>query len=68
MYSTRREPVHRKLAAGVAGGGVSGLMTIVIVWAIGQTGLNMPDEVASALTASIIIGATFGAGWLTREH
>jgi hypothetical protein len=44
----------------VAASGVAGAVTVVLVWALGAAGLDMPVEVAQALTVIL----SFGAGYL----
>ena len=43
--------------------GISGAVTLVVIWLVSQFGVDLPAEVASALT--III--SFVAGYLTPE-
>ena len=42
--------------------GLAGAASIVLVWALAQTGLTMPPEVASAVTTLL----SFAAGYLKR--
>ena len=51
--------VHPKVRAG----GVAGAITVVLVWAASQVGVEIPAEVASALTTLI----SFGGGYLTSS-
>lgn len=44
----------------VAAAGAAGAVTIMLVWAAGLAGLDVPPEVASAFTVLI----SFAAGWL----
>lgn len=44
----------------VAAGGTAGAATILLVWLLAQAGVDLPPEVASAVTT--LIG--FAAGWL----
>lgn len=48
----------------VVAGAVAGSATVVIVWLLGQFGVDVPPEVASALT--VLLGS--GAAYLKREH
>jgi hypothetical protein len=48
----------------VAAGGVGGAATIVLVWLAGMFGLEMPPEVAAALT--VLLGT--GAAYLRTER
>lgn len=47
----------------VAAAGIGGSLTIVVVYVLGLMGVELPAEVASALTALI----SFAAGYLVRE-
>lgn len=47
----------------VAVGGGAGAASVVLVWALGLTGLDVPPEVASAITAL----AASVAAWRTPE-
>ena len=47
----------------VVAGGIGGSVAIVLVWALGQAGVNMPPEVAAAVSA--ILG--FVAAYLTSN-
>lgn len=47
----------------VAAAGIGGSLSIVLVYILGQFGLEVPPEVASAVTALV----SFGAGYLVRE-
>jgi hypothetical protein len=44
----------------VAAGGIAGAATVVLVWALGQFGVDVPAEVGAALSALI----AFAAGYL----
>ena len=46
----------------VVAGGVAGALTIVLVWAAGQFGVDVPAEVASAFTVLV----SFAAGYITK--
>lgn len=48
-----------KVTAGLAGSAVS----IIIVFVLAQFGINLPSEVAQAVTLLL----SFGAAWLKRE-
>jgi len=47
----------------VQAGGAAGAATVILVWAAGAAGLDVPPEVASAFTTLIAAAA----GWLTPE-
>lgn len=49
-------PVNPKVKAG----GVAGAATVLLVWAAGQAGVDVPPEVASAVT--VLLSAA--AGWV----
>lgn len=51
--------MYRKVAAG----GIAGAVTTVIVWALSEFGVEMPPEVAAALTTLLAVGA----GYVKRE-
>lgn len=48
----------------VAGAGLAGAVSIVIVWALGMTGVDVPPEVASAITTIL----AFGTAYLIPEN
>lgn len=50
MTSPSRKP-HPKVAAG----GAAGALSIVLVWTLGQAGVAVPAEVASAIT--VLLGS-----------
>lgn len=51
-------PIDNKVAAG----GVAGAVTIILVWLLNTAaGVDVPPEVASALTTVL----SFAAGWIT---
>lgn len=52
----------RKPQPKVVAGGVAGAATIVLVYTLGQAGVDVPAEVASAIT--VLIG--FAASYLKR--
>jgi len=39
--------------------GVTGALSIVLVWALGRFHVDMPDEVAAAITLLIMFGASY---------
>lgn len=43
----------------VAVGGAAGAATIIIVWAVGLAGLDVPAEVASAFTVLVTFAASY---------
>lgn len=43
--------------------GVSGALTVVLVYVLGEFGVDMPVEVASAITVLI----SFASGYMTRN-
>lgn len=43
----------------VAAGGAAGALTVVLVWILGALGVDMPPEVASALTVLLSTGAAY---------
>lgn len=49
----------RKPTSKVAAGGVAGAFSILLVWALEQGGLQVPAEVASALTTVVSFGAAY---------
>lgn len=55
----------------VQAGGYAGALALVLLWAAGQAGIDLPAEVAAGI-ALLIAGAgawikTEGAGWIKRE-
>lgn len=44
----------------VAAGGIAGALTVILVWLLNMGGVDVPAEVASAITVVI----SFGAGYL----
>ena len=57
MTTPSRKPTKKVAAAGTAGAA-----SIVLVWLLGQAGVEVPAEVASALTTLI----AFAGGYLKR--
>ncbi len=49
--------------AKVAAAGIGGSVSILIIYALGQLGLDVPPEVASAITALV----AFACGYIKRE-
>lgn len=49
----------RKPHPKVAAGGAAGAASIVLVWALAQAGVEIPPEVASALTTLLSFGAAY---------
>lgn len=47
----------------VTGAGVGGAFAIVLVWTLGQFGVDMPAEVGAAAATLL----AFGLGWLVRN-
>lgn len=47
----------------VAAAGIGGSLSVVVVYVVGLFGLDLPPEVASAITALV----SFAAGYLVRE-
>lgn len=47
----------------VAAGGITGAVSLILVWAVGLAGLEVPAEVAAAFTAVL----AFAASYLVRE-
>lgn len=50
--------------AKVAAAGIGGSISIVLIWVLNQVGIDMPVEVASAITAIV----SFAAGYLVKER
>ncbi|MFF6951837.1 hypothetical protein ACFZAD_24660 [Streptomyces iakyrus] len=50
--------------AKVAAAGIGGSISIVLVWVLSQVGIDMPAEVASAVTAIV----SFLSGYFVRER
>ena len=48
----------------VAAGGIGGALSIVLIYVVGLLGLDMPPEVASAVTAIV----SFLAGYIVKER
>jgi hypothetical protein len=57
MYRPTRKPIRKVTAAGTAGAA-----SIVLVWLLGEAGVVVPPEVASAFTTLI----AFAAGYMRR--
>ena len=47
----------------VVAGGVAGALTIVLVWVAGMLGVDVPPEVASAVTVLV----SFAAGYVKSD-
>lgn len=48
----------------VVAGTIAGAVTVIVVWAAGRFGLEMPPEVAAATTTVL----AFGAGYLQPDR
>lgn len=48
----------------VAAAGVGGSLTVLVIYVLGLFGVDLPPEVASALSALI----SFGAGYIVKER
>jgi hypothetical protein len=48
------KPIPKVVAAGAAGA-----LTVVLVWVVGMFGLEVPEEVAAAVTALLATGAAY---------
>lgn len=59
-YEAELSEVQEGVNPKVAAGGTAGAVTVVLVWALAQAGVELPPEVASAFTTLI----AFAAGWL----
>ena len=46
---------ERKVASGTLGG----IAAVVVLWAIGLSGVEIPPEVASAITALVVAGIAY---------
>jgi len=60
-------PINQPTAvptAKVAAAGIGGSVSIVLIWILSQLGIDMPAEVASAITAIV----SFAAGYLVQER
>ncbi|WP_153008332.1 MULTISPECIES: hypothetical protein [Rhodococcus] len=53
-----------KPTAKVAATGIAGSIAIVLIWVAGLAGIDMPAEVAAAITAII----AFGAGYMKKSE
>jgi hypothetical protein len=47
----------------VAAGGIAGAVSVIVIWAAGVAGLDVPPEVASAVTVVV----SFAAGYIKSE-
>lgn len=56
---TSKRPTDKITAAGAAGA-----LTTIVVWVAGLAGLDVPPEIAAALTTVLV----FFAGYLRSEH
>jgi len=59
MSKPTMEPTQK-----VAAAGIGGAASVVLVYILGQFGLDVPPEVASAITTL----AAFVAGYMTKER
>jgi hypothetical protein len=48
-------PLNPKVAAG----GIAGALTVILVWLLGMGGVDVPAEVASAITVVISFGTAY---------
>jgi hypothetical protein len=56
-----------KVQAAGAGAGVAGALTVILVWALSLAGVDVPPEVASALTTLLAAGGALLAGYQKTE-
>lgn len=47
----------------VSAAGAGGAFAVVLVWTLGQAGIDMPPEVAASVTVLL----AFAAGWLRHD-
>lgn len=57
------EPAQPKVKAATGGAGAAGAITVVLVWVLSMFGVDVPPEVASALTTLIAAAGAFLAGY-----
>jgi putative flippase GtrA len=62
MGAHRRPKPSRKPQPKVAAGGIGGSVVVLIVYALGTAGIEVPAEVATA--AAVVVG--FAAGYLKK--
>ena len=55
-----KKPINKKVAAG----GFAGGMSLLVVWGLGSLGVDVPPEVAAALTTVI----TFAVSYLVPDN
>lgn len=55
--------VHPKVKAAATGGTLAGAASVVLVWLLGVSGLEVPPEVASALTTLMAGAFAFVTGY-----
>ncbi|CAB4171690.1 hypothetical protein UFOVP929_13 [uncultured Caudovirales phage] len=54
----------------IASAGIAGALTVVLVWIVGVLGIDVPAEVASAVTVIIAFAAGYmrpSGSWLPRD-
>jgi len=57
------QPVHPKVKASAAGGGIAGALTVIMVYIASLLGVDLPPEVASAITTLLTVFVGFAAGY-----
>jgi hypothetical protein len=54
---------HPKVVAASAGAGAAGAATVVLIWMVSLIGVEVPPEVASAITTLLSAGAAYAGGY-----
>lgn len=60
-------PVSPKVTAASSAAGGSMPFAIIIVWLLGQIGIDVPPEIGATIASLVSAAAAFLAGWLVRQ-
>lgn len=61
------DPVSPKVTAASGAAGGSMPLAIIIVWLLGQAGIQVPPEIGAAIASLVSAIAAFAAGYFTRH-
>jgi hypothetical protein len=64
---SENNPTHPKVTAAAQGAGAAGAITVVLVWVGSLFNVDVPPEVASAVTTLLATGAAYWAGYAKHE-
>lgn len=60
--------VSPKVTAASSAAGGSMPLAIIVVWLLGQIGIQVPPEIGAAIASLVSAAAAFAAGYFVRQH